>query len=164
MKVKLMDQTVELVGNPPVVGEQFPTFTVQDDQEQSVTLQDLLGKPLVICAVPDLNTDVCSMETKKFNQQADQFPAARFVTVSNNSIAEQTDWCAAKGVKNLAVLSDEEGDFGQATGLYIPSFKHLARAVFVLDATGKITYAEVLAQIAAEPDYKQALAALQELL
>ncbi|WP_420842656.1 thiol peroxidase [Fructilactobacillus cliffordii] len=164
MKVKLMDHEVELVGTPPAVGDRLPEFTVRNDQNQPVTTNDLLGKPMVLCAVPDLDTDVCSMETKKFNQQADQYPAARFVTISNNSIAEQTDWCAAKGVQNLSVLSDAQGEFGQATGLYVPSFKHLARAVFVVDAQGKITYEEILDQIAAEPNYQQALMALEQLL
>ncbi|USS93743.1 thiol peroxidase [Fructilactobacillus ixorae] len=163
MQVKLMAQTVSLLGTPPAVGDLLPDFTVINDQGQPVTAPDLLGKLMVLCAVPDLNTDVCSLETKKFNQQADQFPKARFVTISNNRLAEQTDWCAAEGVQNLEILSDEPGSFGKATGLYIPSFKRLARAVFVVNAEGQITYEEVLAQVASEPDYAAAVNALQQL-
>lgn len=115
MKVTFRGETVELEGNPPQVGDQLPKFKLFDTDNNKVKMAQLLGKPLLISIMPDINTRVCSMQTRKFNQQADHYPDATFIAVSNNTIQEQKSWCAAEGVENLRVLSDEELSFGYAT-------------------------------------------------
>ncbi len=68
-------------------------------------MAQLIGKPLMLSIVPDLQTPVCSTQTHKFNQQqADHYPDATFVTISNNTIAQQKNWCAAEGVINLQIF------------------------------------------------------------
>ncbi len=90
-------------------------------------------------------------------------PDATFVTISNNTIAQQKNWCAAEGVINLQILSDEELSFGYASNLYLPNMGVLTRAILVVDADGKITYEEIVSDVAHEPDYIAALNALEKL-
>lgn len=90
-------------------------------------------------------------------------PDATFIAVSNNTIQEQKSWCAAEGVENLRVLSDEELSFGYATDLYLPTLGNLARSIIITDAEGKITYEEIVPEITDEPNYVAALDALEKL-
>ena len=163
MKVTFRGETVELEGNPPQVGDQLPKFKLFDTDNNKVKMAQLLGKPLLISIMPDINTRVCSMQTRKFNQQADHYPDATFIAVSNNTIQEQKRWCAAEGVENLRVLSDEELSFGYATDLYLPTLGNLARSIIITDAEGKITYEEIVPEITDEPNYVAALDALEKL-
>nr|WP_210726813.1 thiol peroxidase [Pediococcus argentinicus] len=160
VEVLLGGETVELVGNPPEVGEHLPKFKLFDADGQKIKTRDLLGKTTLISIVPDLNTPVCSVQTKKFNQKADDFPDVRFITVSNNLPQDQANWCAAEGVSNLQVLSDHELSLGYEMNLYIPNAGFLARSIFIIDADGKIQYREIVPEIHNEPDY---IAALNEL-
>ena len=93
----------------------------------------------------------------------DQFEGIQFLTVSTNTVAEQRDWCAAEGVKNLRMLSDEQESFGYATKLYIPSQGFDARAVYIVDPEGVVRYAQIVPEVSEEPDYDDALRALREL-
>lgn len=163
MKVTFNGEEVQLEGNPPQVGDQLPKFKVFNADNEKVKMAQLIGKPLVLSIVPDLDTPVCSVQTRKFNQQADHYPDATFVTISNNTIQQQKNWCAAEGVENLQVLSDEELSFGYATDLYLPNLGFLARTIMVVDDTGKITYEEIVPEITDEPNYLAALAALEKL-
>ncbi|MGO3365172.1 MAG: peroxiredoxin, partial [Leuconostoc falkenbergense] len=112
----------------------------------------------------DLNTDTCSLQTRHFNQTVDQFDGVNFITVSTNTVAEQRDWCAAEGVHNLRMLSDEQESFGYATKLYVPDTGFDTRAVYILDATGTVIYAQIVPEISEEPDYDDALQALSKAL
>lgn len=157
MEVLRGGEKVELVGNPPMIGEQLPKFKVFTGDGEKVKTRDLLGKPLLISVVPDLNTPVCSMQTKKFNQETDQYSDIRFVTISNNMPKDQVAWCANEGVKNMEVLSDHELSFGYEMNLYIPNAGYLARSIFIVDADDKIIYREIVPEIHDEPDYQAAL-------
>ncbi|WP_203649800.1 thiol peroxidase [Secundilactobacillus yichangensis] len=163
MKVKFNGEAVELEGNPPQVGDQLPKFKLFNQDGEKVKMAQLIGKSLLLSIVPDLQTPVCSTQTHKFNQQADHYPDATFVTISNNTIAQQKNWCGAEGVMNLQVLSDEELSFGYATNLYLPNMGVLTRAILIADADGKITYEEIVPDVAHEPDYVAALKALEKL-
>ncbi|GAK47928.1 thiol peroxidase [Secundilactobacillus oryzae JCM 18671] len=163
MKVTDNGEPVELSGTPPEVSEKLPKFKVFNENGEKIKMASLLGKPLVISVVPDINTRVCSIQTRKFNQQADHYPDATFVTISNNTIKEQEAWCAVEGVDNMAVLSDEELSFGYAMGLYVTVNGTLARATFVTDSEGTITYREIVPELHQEPDYLKALDAVEKL-
>ena len=118
----------------------------------------------MISVVPNINTSVCSIQTKKFNQLMDQYPGANFLTVSTNTIEDQQNWCAAEGVKNMKMVADSEQSFGYALKVLIPDEGILARSIWVLDADGKIVYEQVVPEVVDEPDYDAALAALKKLL
>lgn len=164
MKVTFKGKEVKLIGIPPKVGDNMPNFTVLNKDKQEVTKNDLLGEVSLISVVPDINTPVCSIQTKTFNQTMDQFPNVTFLTVSTNTIKDQQNWCAAEGVKNMQLMSDKDLSFGKATGLLIPESGILARSVWILDPNGKIVYREIVDEITHEPNYDAALSELKKLL
>lgn len=164
MEVTRLGKKMALAGNLPEVGDQLPKFKLFDQQNNKVKTANLIGQVSLISVVPDLDTPVCTLQTRKFVQQADHYPAAKFYTVSNNSVAEQTGWCAAEGVQNVDLLSDEELSFGYETGLYVPNAGNLARSIWIIDETGKIVYRQVVIEQSEEPDYLAALTALEKLV
>ena len=163
MDVLLEGEVTALVGEPLKVGETLPHFKLEDQNGEKVKTADLVGQLMLISVVPDLNTGTCTLQTRHFNQTVDQFECIQFLTVSTNTVAEQRDWCAAEGVKNLRMLSDEQESFGYATKLYIPSQGFDARAVYIVDADGVVRYAQIVPEVSEEPDYDDALRVLREL-
>ncbi|WP_195330753.1 thiol peroxidase [Leuconostoc lactis] len=163
MDVLLEGEVTALVGEPLKVGETLPHFKLEDQDGEKVKTADLIGQLMLISVVPDLNTGTCTLQTRHFNQTVDQFEGIQFLTVSTNTVAEQRNWCAAEGVKNLRMLSDEQESFGYATKLYIPSQGFDARAVYIVDADGVVRYAQIVPEVSEEPDYDDALRVLREL-
>lgn len=163
MEITINGEPHQLIGNPPAVGNIFPAFNVTNKNGQTITSDQLRGKVTLLSVVPDINTSVCSIQTKHFNQAMDEYPAVNFLTISTNTTTDQQKWCAAEGVKNMELVSDQDQDFGKATGLLIPDAGILARSVWVLDPNGKIVYREILSELTDEPDYDQALTELKQL-
>ncbi len=164
MEITINGEQRQLVGNPPMVGEELPHFKVFDQDNEKVKTRFLFGKPTLLSVVPDINTPVCSLQTKKFNQTMDQFSGVNFLTISTNRIEDQQKWCAAEGVKKMKLMSDYEQSFGYAMNLLIPDEGVLARSVWVVDANGKIVYRQIVSELTDEPDYDAALAELKKLL
>jgi thiol peroxidase len=157
-----------LAGQALKVGQPAPSFTLHrfaDGQMQAVTLKDLAGKPTIISVVPSLDTGVCQIQTKKFNEQLAGFGSRiNAVTVSLDLPFAQNRFCGAENIVNLKTLSDyQERRFGQDWGMLIEELKILARGVFVLDADGKVVYSELVPEVTQEPNYDAALAALKKL-
>lgn len=166
MKIKLNNNPVSwLTGKKqPDVGDYLPDFKLTNFENTIISNEDLKGKKTLLSVVPDLDTDICSLETKKFNETADKYQDINFITVSNNPVEFQKNWCAANNVNNMKIFSDVMGDFGKAMNLYIPLFKHLARVVYLVDENGKIIYCQPVKEIASEPDYDSVIQALNNIM
>lgn len=169
-KLLFLGNPVHLSGEPPVVGDHAPDFVVHrfapDEGIVPFTLADLPAKPCLVSVVPSLDTPVCSTQTKMFAERVAAYgdDVAAF-TVSLDLPFAQARWCGAEHVDNMRSLSDyQTRSFGTSWGLLVDEVKLLARAVFVLDAEGTVTYAEVVPEITHEPAYEPALAALDELV
>ncbi len=154
-----------LAGQELKVGQPAPDFTLHYYSEgmKTITPADLKGKPTILSVVPSLDTPVCATQTKKFNEQlgglGDKINA---VTVSLDLPFAQGRFCGGEGIDNLRWGSDYQNrSFGQNYGLLIEELKLLTRAVIVLDAEGKVTYAEVVPEVTSEPNYDAALEALK---
>ena len=158
-----------LVGDELRVGSPAPDFSLSaygPAGMTQVTKADLLGKPAFISVVPSLDTPVCQVQTKTFNQKlaalGDKINA---LTVSLDLPFAMNRFCGAESITAMKNGSDYmDRSFGTKWGVLIDELKILARAVFVLDAKGVVQYAEVVKEVASEPDYDAALAALQKLL
>lgn len=148
-------------GTPTAIGEKLPVFTVKDAQGQSLTTQDLSRRLTLISVVPDINTRVCSISTKHFNEDMDAFDNVDFYTISTNTPQEQQTWCAAENVKKMQLLSDQDADFGKAMGLFVADNHTDARSVWIIDDTGTVKYRELITEQTHEPDYTSALAYLE---
>jgi thiol peroxidase len=156
-----------LAGQALTVGQPAPNFTLHrfaDGRMQAVTLKDLIGKPSIISIVPSLDTGVCQIQTKKFNEQlAGLSGKVNAVTVSLDLPFAQNRFCGAENIVNMLTLSDyQERRFGQDWGMLIEELKILARGVVVLDAQGKVVYSELVPEVTQEPNYDKALAALKQ--
>jgi thiol peroxidase len=163
--VTMKGNPITLIGSEVKVGDKAPDFEVTANDLSNVRLGSFAGKICVICAVPSLDTGVCDRMTRKFNEEAASLgDDVKVLTISTDLPFAQSRWCGAAGVKNVVTLSDHRTtSFGQAYGLLIKDLRLLARAVFVVDKTGVIRYAELVPEIAQEPNYAQAIKAVKEL-
>jgi len=154
-----------LVGQELPVGAAAPDFTLIGNDLAEVKLSDYRGKVCVICSVPSLDTGVCDVEMRRFNEEAEQLGAEVMVlTVSMDLPFAQARWCGALKVKRVVTLSDYRGaSFGQAYGVLIKELYLLARCVWVVDQDGVIQYTQLVPEVTAEPNYEAALRAAQEL-
>ncbi|XZE34789.1 thiol peroxidase [Pirellulaceae bacterium SH501] len=157
-----------LLGDELKAGSNAPDFTLHyfEGGLKTITLADLKGKPTILSVVPSLDTGICQLQTKRFNTElaalGDKINA---VTVSRDLPFAMNRFCGAEDIKSMKVGSDyQTGDFGLKFGLTIDELKLLARAVYVLDANGKVVYAEIVPEVAQEPNYAPALEALKSLV
>ena len=157
-----------LAGEEVKVGASAPDFDLlfyKDGGMHHIRKADLQGKPSIISVVPSLDTPVCQVQTKTFNQRLAALGGKiNAVTVSLDLPFAMNRFCGAEGITALQVGSDYmDRDFGKAWGVLIEELKILARAVFVLDKDGVVRYAQVVREVAEEPNYDAALAALEKL-
>jgi thiol peroxidase len=154
-----------LVGDELKVGDRAPDFVVIDNNLGPFTFSSLAGKIVVISAVPSLDTPVCDLETKRFNNEAAGLSGdVEIITISMDLPFAQKRWCAAAGVERVKTYSDHrDADFGTKYGVLTKETRLLARAVFVVDRQGTIRHIEVLDDISHEPHYDDVLAAVARL-
>jgi thiol peroxidase len=155
-----------LLGPEIKVGDKAPDFKAADNSLQPATLDSFRGKVKIITSVPSLDTPVCDMETRRFNEEAGKMPDNVVVlTVSMDLPFAQKRWCAAAGVEKVKTLSDYQGrSFGLAYGVLVKELQLLARAVFIVDDQDIVRYVEMVPEITREPDYDRVLGAVKGLL
>jgi thiol peroxidase len=155
-----------LVGPELKAGDRAPDFTVVDTALNPVTLGGYAGKIKVLSAVPSLDTPVCDMETRRFNQEAAALPdKVAVLTISLDLPFAQKRWCGAAGIDRVTTLSDyRERAFAAAYGVLIKELKLLSRSIFVIDAQDTIRYIQHVPEVTQEPDYAAVLAAVRALL
>lgn len=157
-----------LAGEEVTVGQAAPDFTLHyyQDGMQQVSLADVKGKPTLLSVVPSLDTPVCATQTKTFNESLGALgDGINALTVSLDLPFAMSRFCGAEGVANIRPASDyQDRNFGNGWGTLIEELKILTRAIFVLDADGKVTYAQYVPEVTDEPDYDAALAALKSQL
>ncbi|MDO5536727.1 MAG: thiol peroxidase [Desulfovibrionaceae bacterium] len=154
-----------LVGELPAVGAAAPEFILVDNGLGHKTLAEYEGKVLVLVTVPSLDTPVCDMEVRRFNQEAAALSdKVAIVCVSRDLPFAQARWCGAAGVKAVETLSDYvDGHFGVAYGVYLEDWNLLARSVFIVK-DGKVAYVQLVNEIADQPDFDAVLAAIKALV
>ena len=164
--------TITLKGNPihtagalPAVGSKAPDFKLTKTDLSDVSLKDFAGKKIILNIFPSIDTGVCATSVRKFNQEAAKLTDAVVLGVSRDLPFAHGRFCGAEGIKGVVTTSDlRDGSFGKAYGVTIvdgPLAGLLSRAIVVLDASGKVVHTEQVSEIAQEPDYAKALAALK---
>lgn len=155
-----------LLGPEITVGMTAPDFTVVKNDLAQARLADLRGQVTIISVVPSLDTGVCDVQTRRFNQEAGALGGkVKVVTVSMDLPFAQARWCGNAGVENVQTVSDyQTASFGQAYGVLIEGLRLLARAIFVVDSQGKVAYVQIVPEMTHEPDYGAALEAAKKLL
>jgi len=151
-----------LVGDEIKVGSQAPDVELLDNDLNPVKLSSYLGKVLVIASVPSLDTPVCDIETRRFNDEAANLGSdIELVTISMDLPFAQKRWCGVAGITRIKTLSDHrQADFGMAYGVLIKELRLLARAIFILDRRGTVQYVQLIKEVADEPNYEEVLQTL----
>jgi thioredoxin-dependent peroxiredoxin len=163
--ITMMGNPLTLLGKTLKVGDPAPDFTVINNDMASVSLSAYRGKICVISSVPSLDTSVCDMETRRFNQEAEDLgPDVVILTISMDLPFAQKRWCGAAGVERVVTLSDHrDASFGTAYGMLIKELRLLARCVFIVDKAGMIRYIQLVDEVTHEPDYEPILKAVKAL-
>ena len=163
MAVTLGGNPINVAGNFPEVGDTAPDFKLVSGDLSEVSLSDFAGKKKLLNIVPSLDTGVCAMSTKKFNDAA--INGVVTLVISADLPFAQGRFCGAEGTKNVVTLSTMRGaEFKRNYGVDItdgPLAGVTARAVVVLDENNKVLYSELVPEIKNEPNYAAALAALK---
>ena len=164
--VTMKGNPITLMGTELQVGDKAPDFVAIDNDLNPVSFDSFRGKVCIVSSVPSLDTPVCDMETRRFNDEAGRLDDnVEILTISMDLPFAQKRWCGAAGVDRVQTLSDHrDAAFGQAYGVLIKGLRLLARAVFVVDKEGTIRYRELVKEIASEPDYDSILTAVKELV
>jgi len=163
--ITMKGSPLTLVGKEAKVGDSAPDFEVVANDMSAVKLSSFKGKVCIITSVPSLDTSICDIETRRFNEEAGKLGSDIVIlAISMDLPFAQKRWCGAAGVKNVQTLSDyRDASFGNAYGVLIKELRLLARAVFVVDKAGAIRYIQVVNEVATEPNYEAALEAVKGL-
>ncbi|WP_333601473.1 thiol peroxidase [Flavobacterium sp.] len=163
--------SITLGGNPihtngelPKVGTKAPHFELIDNNLGKVTLADFAGSKVVLNIFPSIDTNTCATSVRTFNADASKLENTKVLCISRDLPFAQKRFCGAEGLDDVINLSDfNTGNFGKDYGLEITDsvFAGLhSRVVIVLDENGMVKYTEQVPEIADEPNYESALAAL----
>ena len=164
-RVTLKGNPVTLTGRDVQIGEDAPDCTLVADDLSEVKLSSFKGKKIVLSVVPSLDTPVCDLQTKRFNKEAAKLGKdVAILAISMDLPFAQKRWCGATGSDKVRTLSDHrDAAFGNAYGVLIKGMRLLSRSIFIIDVRGKIKYKQIVPEIASEPAYDEALAALAKL-
>jgi thiol peroxidase len=161
-------KAVHTSGELPRVGTKAPDFKLTKGDLSDASLADFAGKVLILNIVPSLDTSTCALSAKRFNEEIKKLGTAMVLNVSRDLPFAQARFCKAEGVDAVVPLSElRDRSFGAAYGAEMkdgPLAGLLSRAVVVVDAGGKVAYAQQVPEIASEPDYSSALAAAKAAL
>ena len=163
-KITFKGSPTRTAGELPVKGSAAPDFTLVKQDLSETVLSDYKGKRLVLNIFPSIDTGVCAMSVRKFNEKAAALKNTVVLCVSMDLPFAQSRFCGAEGIKNVVTASAFRSAFGDHYGVTIadgPLTGLLARAVVVINETGKVIYTEQVPEIAQEPNYDAALAVLK---
>ena len=152
------------VGELPAIGSSAADFTLTATNMKDVTLKDFAGKNVVLNIFPSVDTSTCATSVREFNKRVAAIDNTVVLCISKDLPFAQKRFCGAEGIDRALTLSDfRNRGFGKSYGVELTSSSFaglFARAVVVIDATGKVKYTELVPQIGEEPNYEAALKAV----
>jgi thioredoxin-dependent peroxiredoxin len=155
---------IQTAGSLPATGSAAPGFKVTKADLSDARLEDFKGQRVVLNIFPSIDTPVCAASVRKFNQEASKLENTVVLCISRDLPFAQKRFCAAEGLEKVVTASEYRDDgFSSAYKVKIetgPLAGLFSRAIVVIDAAGKVAYSEQVPEIAQEPDYAKALAAL----
>lgn len=155
---------IRTIGELPAKGSATPDFALVKQDLSEAVLSDYKGKRLVLNIFPSIDTGICAISVRKFNEKAAALKNTAVLCVSMDLPFAQSRFCGAEGIKNVVTASAFRSAFGDHYGVTIaegPLTGLLSRAIVVINESGKVLYTEQVPEIAQEPNYDAALAALK---
>jgi len=164
--ITMKGNPLTLVGPQISVGDSAPDVEVLDNDLNPVKLSSFKEKVCVLSIVPSLDTPVCDLQTRRFNDEAGKLgDDVAILTISMDLPFAQKRWCGAAGADKVVTFSDHrDAAFGEAYGVLIKELRLLARAIFVVDKQGTVQYRQLVKEVTEEPDYDAALDAVKKLV
>ncbi len=162
-QITLRGNPINTIGDLPAVGAQAPAFTLTGTDLGTVDSGQFDGKAVVLNIFPSVDTPVCAMSVRSFNERA-AATGVPVVCVSKDLPFALSRFCGAEGIENVVSASAFRSSFGEDYGITItdgPMAGLLGRAVVVVGADGKVAYTELVPEIGSEPDYDAAVSALR---
>jgi thiol peroxidase len=163
-KITLKGNPVNTCGDLPSTGTKAPDFTLVKSDLGELTLEELRGKKVILNISPSLDTSVCATAIRRFNELAASRDDTVVLAITKDLPFAHGRFCSTEGITNVMTLSGFRNDsFGKDYGVEVTdgSFTGLyARSIVVIDTEGIVRYTELVPEIAQEPDYEHALAAL----
>lgn len=163
--VKMMDKPMTLLGPQLKVGDPAPDFMLLDNGLKPISLSDSKGKIRLLSIVPSLDTEVCALQTERFNKEARKLGDDIVIyTISMDLPFAQKRWTTENEITGVTTLSDfNSADFGRKYGLLLKELRLLTRAVVIVDKDDKVVSIQIVPEITDEPDYGQVLEELDKL-
>lgn len=164
--VKFKGNPLTLVGNELGIGDSAPDFVVLDGDLKEIGLKDFSGKIKIISVTPSLDTPVCDMQARRFNQEAANLPEDVVVlNISMDLPFAISRFCTVAGIDKVKAFSDHrDASFGRAYGVLIKELRLLTRAIFIIDRDNLIRYIEIVPEITDQPDYDRAIKEVKRLI
>lgn len=163
--VSMQGNALTLCGPEIKVGMTAPDFTVLDANLQPVKLSDFKGKVRVISTIPSIDTEVCAIQTRRFNQEAASLDGVAILTISCDLPFALGRFCGAEGIDKIKTLSDhKETEFGLKYGFLIKELRLLNRGIIVIDRNDKVVHVEYVAENTDLPNFISAWAAVKAAL
>ena len=155
---------VTLIGEEIKIGQKAQDFKALNANLEEVLLSSFKNKIKLIASVPSLDTPVCDLEIKRFNDEASKLSKDLVIIfISMDLPFAQKRFCQANDIKIVKTLSDhKDADFGQKFGILIKEIRLLARAIFILDKADVVKYIQVVPELSSHPDYEAAITALKK--
>lgn len=161
--VTLKGTQVNTCGNLPAVGSATPAFVLSNSKLADTALSDYSGKKKILNIVPSLDTPTCQVSTRTFNEKAAALDNTVVLVISADLPFAQNRFCTTEGLENVIPLSSFRSSFAKDYGVELVDSKLAGlttRAIVVIDENDKVTYTQLVGEIAEEPDYDKALAAV----
>ena len=162
--ITLGGNLINTCGELPKVGSKAPEFKLVKNDLSMASLADFAGSKVVLNIFPSIDTGTCATSVRTFNAKASALSNTKVLCISRDLPFAQKRFCGAEGLENVINLSDfNTGSFGKTYGLEITDSVLAglhSRVVIVLDENGVVKYTEQVPEIADEPNYESAIAAL----
>ncbi len=164
--VTLKGNPVTLLGDEVKVGQKAGDFKALAHELTEKTLSDFKGKIKLIASVPSLDTPVCDLQIKRFNDEASNISKdVVIIVISMDLPFAQKRFCQEFEINKIKTLSDHrDADFGIKYGVLIKELRLLARAIFLIDKDDTVRYVEYVKEIGMPPDYEAALNAIKNIV
>jgi thiol peroxidase len=164
--ITMKGNPLTLIGPDIRVGDKAPNFTVLSGDLHEVKLSDFSEKTKMISVTPSLDTPVCDLQARRFNNEAASLPHDVVVlNISMDLPFAISRFCTVAEIDRVKALSDHrDASFGNAYGVLIKELRLLARSIFIIDNNNVVRYKEIVPEQSNHPDYDKALEALGEIL
>lgn len=163
--ITFQNNPVKTSGELPEIGHDAPPFSLANSELENITLENYAGKRKILSIVPSLDTPTCATSARKFNQKAISFKNSVVLIISADLPFAQCRFCEIEGLSDVTFLSTFRSHFATDYGVQIVDSVLAgltARAVVIIDENNKISYTQLVSELAHEPDYEAIFAAMSE--